>query len=180
MEIKTCSYSVARQHIQNGDLVFVRNKKGMVAGIIRTFTQSLYSHVGFAFWVEIEGTPRLFVLEAQGGAKRRIVNMSFYQNVELDIIAAPRPWSEIALEALERLGQVKYGWFDIGYIGVREILMKKFGWILPYRELPGEICSEFVARMIGLDNPHVSPQLLWERLIEGGNEIRVEVRKVDK
>ena len=178
MDGKKCSYEEARKLIQSGDVVFVRNKKGFVASVIRFFTRSKYSHVGFAFWVEIEGTPRLLMLEAQGGAKRRIVNISFYKEEKLDIIAAPKPWRDIAPTAMENLGQVAYGWLEAGYVGIREALMKGPGWTLPYKDMPGEICSEFVARMLGMEQTHVSPQLLWE-MLETENEVRVEVRKVD-
>ena len=178
MEGKEYSYDEARKLIQSGDVVFVRNKKGIVASVIRMFTRSKYSHVGFAFWVEIEGRSRLMMLEAQGGAMRRIVNISFYKGLELDVIATPKPWNEVAPNAMESLGQVGYGWLEAGYVGIRELLMKTMGWTLPYKDLPGEICSEFVARMIELENPHISPQLLWE-MLEAENEIRVEVRKVD-
>ena len=103
MEIKSVSYEEARNQIQDGDIIFVRNKQTLSARVVRTFTRSLYSHVGFAFWVEAAGKRRLMMVEAQGGARRRIVNMSYYRENELDIIAAQDDWNDIGSNALTNL-----------------------------------------------------------------------------
>ena len=176
MDIPIVSYEDARNYIKDGDVVFISKKKRLSASIIRFFTHSNYSHVGFAFWAEIAGTRRLMMAEAQGGAKRRIVNMSFYKGIDLDIVKAPKDWSKMAPDALDRLGEVRYGWLEALYVGFRESILKTFGWMLPEHDLPGEICSEYCARLLDMPEMHISPQGLWEELIARGNELRVQVR----
>lgn len=174
MDVK--SYVEARSLINDGDVVFIRNKNTIVAKAIRFFTKSKYSHVGFAFWIETAGRKRLMMVEAQGKANRRVVNMSFYAGVELDVIAAPRDWCEIGNVALGRLGQVEYSWLEAAYVGIREFLLKYFQIEIPRKDFPGEICSEYIARILKLPEKHISPQLLWEQLIKLKCEEKLHVR----
>ena len=176
MEIKSVSYEEARNQIQDGDIIFVRNKQTLSARVVRTFTRSLYSHVGFAFWVEAAGKRRLMMVEAQGGARRRIVNMSYYRENELDIIAAQDDWNDIGSNALTKLGLVSYGWGEAAYVGLRETLLKVLNIRIARRDFPGEICSEYVARILKMKEIHISPQLLWEQLLTVGYKERLYVR----
>lgn len=177
MTLKTIDYEEARNFIKDGDIVFIRDKSNLVGWIVRLFTFSRYSHVGIAFWALVGGKRRLFMVEAQGGSKRRIVNMSYYDNQRLDIISAPVKWSAYVDRAMDRLGKVKYGWFDAIYVGLRESLMKTTKFIkLPRFNLSGEICSEFVARMLDLPKKQVSPQLLLEQLEEAGHTLSFRVQ----
>ena len=86
MTEKFSTYEKAREHINDGDIVFIRDKVGPIVALIRFFTRSRYSHVGIAFWINTGGKKRLMFAEAQGGAKRRIVNISYYDSVNLDVV----------------------------------------------------------------------------------------------
>jgi len=176
MEGKSMSYEEARSHIQDGDIVFIHNKNTIPAKIVRTFTRSEYSHVGFAFWVEAAGKRRLMMVEAQGSARRRIVNMSFYREVEMDVLSAKEDWNQIGSLALSKLGLVKYGWGEAAYVGLRETLLKVFNVRIPRKDFPGEICSEYVARNLKLKDIHISPQLLWEQMLTVGYKERLKIR----
>ena len=175
------SYEQARDHIRSGDVVFIRDKAGwFIPHLIRFFTRSRYTHVGIAFWMHTGGARRLMIVEAQGGAKRRVLNLSYYEDVNLDIIEAPGKWEEVSGRALEKLNQVPYGWLEALYVGLREFLLKYFNWDwLKRRDLPGEICSEFVAKIYELPQRHISPQALLELLLSQGHGIRAHVRKQD-
>lgn len=174
------TYDQARDRIQNGDIVFIKNKSGILPWIIRLFTSSSYSHVGIAFWVTVEDTARLMIAETQGGVNRRILNLSYYASSEMDIVKAPVPWPLYFETALHHLGKEKYGWLDACYIGIREFFIKKLNIRLPIRNFYGEICSEYVARLLirGLPDiqPSVSPQGLFEQICPN-NDPYIMIRK---
>jgi hypothetical protein len=57
-------YQDVRDHISNGDFFLFRGRSAF-ARLIRWRTQSVYSHVGVALWVDAGGRgPRLAILEA--------------------------------------------------------------------------------------------------------------------
>ena len=174
------TYETARKLIQNGDIVFIRNKHGILPWIIRLFTSSRYSHVGIAFWVTVEHTKRLMIAETQGGSNRRILNLSYYLSSEMDIIKAPVPWGDYFEIALHKLGEIKYGWLEAGYIGLRELCIKRLNIRLPIKKFHGEICSEYVANMLISKLPYletgVSPQGLFEQICPN-NDPYIMIRK---
>ena len=179
MEPKVLSYEHARPEIKGGDVVFVRGKHSkLVQSLIMFFTKSAYSHVGFAFWMTTEdgSENRLMMVEAQGGTKRRVVNMSFYEDRRLDVVNSPIAWNEIESCALSKLGLVEYGWLDVLYVGIHDFLLKYLGIKIPHANMPGETCSEFVAKCLHLKETHISPQELFEALMKQGCEIKIKVR----
>lgn len=175
--METITYDQARDKINDGDIIFIRNARTFTSKVIRFFTRSKYSHVGIAFWAIIGGEERLMVVEAQGGTARRIINMSFYAKDQMDIVASPRPWIEYAKEALEHVGIEEYGWFEATYVGLRESLFTYLNILLAPRDFPGEICSEYVAKMLQLPTPHVSPQGLMNELNVQGYFVTLQIRK---
>lgn len=175
--METITYDQARDKINDGDIIFIRNAFTFTSKIIRLFTRSKYSHVGIAFWAIIGGEERLMIVEAQGGTRRRIVNMSFYAKNQIDVVAAPRPWPEYAKRALENIGLEEYGWFEAIYVGIRESLLTYLNIILSPKDLPGEICSEYVAKMLDFPVPHVSPQGLMTQLNDRGHFVTLQIRK---
>lgn len=176
----TTSYDIGRLVIQSGDIIFVRNGRGFisrtVANIVRFFTKSNYSHAGIAFWIDVYDQKRLMVIEAQGGTKRRIVNISYYEKHNIDVIQRPEQWAQYIPRAIEKLGEARYGWYQAFYVGVREFLLQYFNIKLPAFNLPGEICSEFVADVYDLPEKRVSPQLLFEQLRALGLQERIRIR----
>lgn len=170
-------YEQAREQIQSGDVVFICNKGLLHHKLITWFTRSEHIHVGIAFWASIEGSAHLMITEANGGAQRRIVNLSHYKDHQMDILVGPVPWNNIKEDALERLGQVQYNWIQAGYVGVREKFHSAFGFSMPDIDMPGEICSERVADIFGFEDNHLSPAALFRYMHHNLNcKIRVKTK----
>lgn len=160
-------YAKMRHKIKNGDIIFIKNDSDWVSKVIHYCTFSKYSHVGIAVWVTIENERRLMMVEAQGGTKKRIINMSHYDGCEIDVFRnESTKWSDIRHDVLDRLGLAEYGWFQAIYVGIREFFMKKWSIKIPMKNFSGMICSEFVAHVFKLPEVYVSPQRLYEQLIE--------------
>lgn len=155
----------------DGDIVFIR-KDSLLAKIIMFVTRTKFSHVGIIFDAIIGGETRTMIVEAQGGTKRRLLSFSFYDNCEMKIIKAPKDWSDVKDIALQDLGQVEYGWFDAIYIGIREFLNSYCDISIPSANFPGEICSEFVARVYDLEPKNISPGKQFTSLLKAGNVLR--------
>jgi hypothetical protein len=159
------NYDQLRQTVKNGDLIFQHgSRRRPFQLLIMAVTGSRYCHVGMAFWVTLSRKRRLMVVEAQNDGKRRIVTASFYRDDTFDVIRAPVPWRGIEDHALERVGEEEYSYLTALYVGLRELFMRKFNLRLPRISLDGEICSEFMARLIGLPDTNVSPQGLFTHL----------------
>ena len=165
MVISAISYAQGRDLIQDGDIVFVAHKKGIfLPQLIEFFTKSIFSHVAIAFWVETAGVKRLMAVQAQGGNKRFVMNLSALDKCQLYVVTPPKNWTTVAPNALVKLDQVKYGYMEALYVGFREFLMTRFNITLPERSFTGQICSEFVACMEGCSDVHISPEILFEEL----------------
>jgi hypothetical protein len=160
-------YAKGRDSIQDGDVVFVAHKKGIfIPQLIEFSTKSIFSHVAIAFWVETNGVKRLLAVQQQGGNKRFVMNLSALDKCQLYVVTPPKSWASVASTALAKLDQVKYGYLEALYVGVREFLMTRFNITLPEKDFTGEICSEFVAMMEGCSDVYISPQALYEELMK--------------
>lgn len=167
------TYDEVRKYINDGDIVFLKTNT-FVGKIIRFFTGSPFTHVCIAFWMRTE-PDRLLAVEAQGGTTRRIINMSMYSIYDFEVVEAPRKWTDMSEDALSKLGIAKYGWGDAIYLGIRQFLLQKLRIKLPRRSLKGEICSEFVATMIGMRETSVTPSELYSMLIQDGHEVKYRI-----
>lgn len=167
------SYQEARPKIKDGDIVFVKGSwKRPIQALIMLFTASKYSHVCIAFRIQTGGVERVMCVEAQGKTRRRILNLSFYDDRQLTVLRAPKDWSEVQDAALAHIGKARYSMLAAAYVGVRELLHRSLNLRLPSLNLPHEICSEFVASVYGLEETEISPQVLYEELLK----ITVEVK----
>jgi hypothetical protein len=170
------SYERMRSRIRSGDVVFIRSKGKALHTIISFFTNAPQIHVGIAFWMEVYGVKHLMIVEANGFTQRRIVNLSAYRDHDMDIICAPVEWESIVHLALDQIGKVKYGWNAAIYIGVSELCESLFKFRLPPMEFEiSEICSKYVAELIGHEESNVSPARLYKALREQ-YDIRVRLR----
>lgn len=169
------TYEEAKHMIDDGDVIFL--KTNTLAGkIIRFFTSSPYTHVAIAFKMRTE-PERLLVVEAQGGTKRRIINLSEYTVHEMDVIKSPKDWSTYSQQALDKLGVAKYGWTQAAYLGIRQFLLQKFRIKIPRRSIAGEICSEFVATCLGLSETRLTPSELQQALASMGHPVCFTIYK---
>ena len=163
------SYVNVRDSIENGDIVFVHGDKNgfhPFRQLIMWATDSQFIHVGIAFTVCAAGENRVMLAEAQGGTRRRIVNLSFYENLPLTVVRTDKKWDEMGPRVLERFGQERYGWIAAIYAGLRDYLSREWNFHLKKRNLPHEICSEFVAKILEMDSDSITPQKLYENIVK--------------
>lgn len=156
------NYQEIRSIAKDGDVIFlVVNKKDWMSRLISFFTKSPYTHAAFLFWYK----DRLMLVESTTHGGIRIVQASTYADRNIDLISAPRAWSEIEGTALSRSGTAEYGWFSAIYIGLREFMFTHFDIKLPVdRENRNKACSEFVAEVLELTDVDVSPGALYKKL----------------
>lgn len=155
------SYQEARNTIENGDIVFIKYANTFMSRVIAFFTRGIFTHVGIAFWISVDGSNerRLMIVEAQRFTRRRIVNFSFYGGRGISIVRPKKSWRDVQNFALKDLGIMEYSWLDVIYVGLREFTSN---WIkLPYYDFKGEICSEYVAQLHDLEESTMSPQKLF-------------------
>jgi hypothetical protein len=165
--LSTVAYEDGRKLIQDGDVVFVANKRGILLPLlIRFFTKSIYSHTAIAFWIDTPAGKRLMAVQAQGGNKRFVMNLSALDKCDLHIVTSPKAWTDVAPLALVKLDKVPYSFIEAMYVGLREFLMKYFHIKIKERDFCGEICSEFNARVLGLADTNISPEGLYEELMK--------------
>lgn len=161
-------YEQGRSLVENGDIVFIANKRGILPQLIRFVTRSNFSHAAIAFWVDTAAGKRLMTVQTQTNNKRFVMNLNAMDNCDLYIITSPTPWEEVAPLALSKLDKVPYSYMEALSVGLHEFLVKYFNVVIKQHNhnFSGEICSEFIARVLNLDNVHVSPQGLYEQLIK--------------
>jgi len=151
--------------INNGDLMFVANFDHISSRLIQFATRSPYSHVAILFWVTTPaGDKRLMVVECQGGTTKRVQDFDFYLKRPLNIVAAPKDWASYEAAALEYVGVIKYGYIEALYSGFRDFFYDYLGIKIPKLNFKGEICSEFVARVLGMTSEDVTPADLFKAL----------------
>jgi hypothetical protein len=145
--------------------------------LISFVTQSEHIHVGIAFWADFGNQRHLMMSEANGGAQRRILNLSHYQDHDMDVLSSKHSWDEISDKALIHLGQVQYSFLEAGYVGINEVFEHLFGVSLPHVDFPGEICSEFVATVLSLKRKYLSPAKLFKYMTKSLKyDVRVKIR----
>src|SRR5271165_6371572 len=146
--MNSLTYDQARTIIEDGDIVLFQGSLSIahpVDAAIMLVTGSPFVHCNIAFWDDIAGQHMLMAVEAQGGTKRRILNESFYSSKKMVVIKGVKAWSDMAPDALSKVAEQKYSYITAVYAGLRDFLVRMFGWRLPKMNHPGEICSEFVA-----------------------------------
>lgn len=144
---KPVPYDEAREHLQTGDLIALRSRKGLAAWLIRLVTRSPYTHTGVAIWVG----SRLLVVETRNGPAS-LVPLSQYQPHDFDVFTAPvdetsRVFGRNVI--LDTLGnEIPYAYGDLVRIALHELL----GVPLPKHPPDRLICSalsELVYRRLG-------------------------------
>jgi len=82
------------------------------------------------------------------------------------ICKAPETWKDVESVALAKVGKAQYGYFNAFYIGFCEFVWDHTGVRLPRIDTQQEICSEFIARVYGLQPAEISPIELYRMLEE--------------
>lgn len=78
MRITTLEH--ACKHIENGDLITVRGRHGVLAALIRFFTFSRHTHNGVAVWKD----GRLWMTELNGG-RNHLIPIEQLRDMEFDV-----------------------------------------------------------------------------------------------
>jgi hypothetical protein len=166
--MNSLTYDQARSIIEDGDIVLFQGDLSIshpIDAMIMLVTGSPFVHCNIAFWEDVAGQHMLMAVEAQGGTKRRILNESFYSTKKMVVIKGIKSWNDIAPDALSRVAEQKYSYVTAAYAGLRDFFVHTVGWRLPKMDHPGEICSEFVARLEGLAETDLSPGDLYKALL---------------
>ena len=156
------NYDEFRAIVKDGDVFFLTvDKSNPLSRLTAYITKSEYTHAAFAFWYK----DRLLVAESTNHGGSRIGTASHYSNRGFAIVRAPRHWEDIATDALTRSGESGYGWFSAAYIGIRQWMLVNAGIKLPrWTDNKDKACSEYVAEVLGLEDPDISPGELWDQL----------------
>ena len=156
------NYDEFRAQAQDGDVFFLHvDKSNWLSRLTAAVTKSTFTHAAFVFWYK----GRLLVAESTTHGGSRIATASHYKGRLFDIVKAPVEWESIATDALTRSGESEYGWTSAAYIGIRQWMLVNAGIKLPrWTSNKDKACSEYVAEVLGLQDPDISPQQLWERI----------------
>ncbi len=154
-------YSIARKHIQSGDLIAFRGR-GPVSWLIRHVTGGSHTHVAVAWWFR----DRLFLLEAREGIG--VTMRAASAVLPFDWIHLGLSWSsQVEDFAFSHLGK-PYSYADALRAGL--------GFEL---KADGQICSEYAAELFsrmdqafGLRSRSITPTVLVEYQLMQGAPLR--------
>lgn len=136
------NYGAARDYIQDGDLLYIRDGTSPWSLLTQLITRSPHYHVGIAVWMT-DGCARrrLMILEAQVGG-RRLVTLSTYMHRGMDVVRPIFDFGSYSDEFIEFTGKIPYSIQDYIAIGMLELLRIRLG------NFRGEVCSELVSNYL--------------------------------
>lgn len=177
MDILT--YTEGRDKIKSGDIVAFHTDHRSPIGpqIVTFFTGFSVYHVGVAVWLySSAGDRRLFIVEANKG-NRQIVPLSLYAGERMDIYTPPVKFDLFSETLLARVGNIKYSWFDLPKIWVRE----KFG--INCNNSKGEVCSEMIVHIfkesgVQFSTDVISPGKLVNEMRNNGFELTIKINNI--
>lgn len=107
-------YEEVRHLIEDGDLIAVHEKKGILAALTRFFTRSPVTHTGTAFWMD----DVLWMAELNGG-RNHAIPLSQLSNTAFDVHYPPVPDRAAIREAIFKNLRMKipYGFIALLLIG---------------------------------------------------------------
>lgn len=135
-------YHIARGLIQDGDLIAVRQRRGVLPALTRVVTRSPYTHTAIAVWGGFGGASRLLVAESNGGGCS-LSPLSHYENVDFDVFRCPVDRVAATSALWNLIGvEIAYGFTDLFRIAANRML----GVPLPPRpDTHAMICSALSA-----------------------------------
>lgn len=135
------TYAAAREHIDSGDLIAVRSRRGALAAGTRAVCKSPYTHTAVALWMGSFDVQRLLVAQANS-AGASFAPLSHYEDTDFDVFACPVSRRE-AINAVWQLcgRKIRYDLGDLGRIALNRLL----GIPLPKRDDGSLICSALSA-----------------------------------
>lgn len=160
-------YADVRPRIKSGMVVFFEAHT-LAAKAITAITGGRYSHCGLSVVVDDEdGAPRLMLAEATFGGFR-LISMDSFSKRRAVVVDVGLDWPIVRDYVLDKTGSTAYGYLDFVLIGLRELLVRTgIGSRMRMPDLPGEVCSEAVAKTLTkgglkLSSTTVSPSKLFE------------------
>lgn len=156
------TYQELRDQARDGDILFLHvDKRNLLSRTTAWVTGSTLTHAAFLFWY----SGRLLVAESTTHGGSRIAVASHYADRQCELMGSNRNWNQLADTALQRSGGTTYGWFSAAYIGVRSWALTHMAVRLPKIDTNRDkACSEYVAEILGFEDPDITPQQLWEQL----------------
>jgi hypothetical protein len=158
-------YSEVRDSIKDGSIVFFKAHRPMQK-LVAFFTRGKFSHVAFVFWMHDDyGNKRLFLVDSAPGGRKVALFSAYVGKNEIEVVDIGLNWNDVAEFALDKTGHVKYSYLDALILGIErtfkfELVKKPFG----------EVCSEFVARILRLAgikvNDDIDPNKLYQDLLD--------------
>ena len=111
------------------------------------------------------GNRRLFLVDSAPGGRKVALFSAYVGHNEFEIVDIGMKWNDVAEFALDKTGHVKYNYLDAFILGVE----RTFGIEILKKPL-GEVCSEFVARILRLSGVKVEddidPNRLYQNLLD--------------
>lgn len=171
-------FELGKRVIKDGDIVFLRDVSGFIPACVRAVTESPYSHVFIAFWLDIGSERCLMAVEADELVGRQVISLDAYRREKMDVLCSPfvGDRNKTLAVLMEKAGVTKYSITDVLRVGLHE----RFG--VPLKNNSGEICSEMVAKVLNRCSPHtvqpilLSPGALHTKLTGMGVQTRCEIR----
>lgn len=166
-------YATARQQIQDGDLIAILGKRGLLAPLTRYFTRTPEPHTGIAIWLGED----LWMAELNGG-HNHLIPLAQYSGADFDVYYPPVPnRSEVRQATLDTLrGLIPYSLAALVVVGLLNWLRIKI-YVHARREM---VCSGYcvlIYEQAGWPERSriISPHELAIQLVK-----RLEVRATEK
>jgi hypothetical protein len=164
-------YLEARDKIRDGDMIAVRGRRGIFSILTYTVTDSPYTHVGTAVWLD-DG---LWLAEINIGGNH-LVPLSQLRD-DFDVFDCPTTRENARNAILVTLREHEnYGVVDVFLIALKSL----FG--ISLRSTKNDVCSEYVARIYRMagakfDLPQIpTPKDLAREL----GEVKLTIRNEEK
>jgi len=162
-------YEQVVEHVKSGYLLFFK-PSGLTSRAITAVTGGNFSHVGMCVKMNDGVFDWPMVVEASAGG-RRVVSLASYAHRSFVAVNIGLDYSQVAEFAIKPTGSIRYGTPDFIKIGIKELILR-FGGTVWLPDSEGEVCSEFIAKMIQqcklpnlvIGNTLLSPSMLFDKV----------------
>ena len=145
----------------SSDVVFF-TPSDFIGDEIAEITGGEFCHVAIYFEDDAGGG---YFVECQGGTPKRITPVGFYAGRSGVIIFSGVSWADLQKKATEGVGVSGYDYIEAGIAGLSDLIKSQTGWSLE-THASGNICSTFVAQLLGISYNAISPNDLFNLMRE--------------
>jgi len=150
--------------LEPGDVVFFTSSD-FVGDEIAEITGGEFCHVAVYFEDDTSGG---YFVECQGGTPKRIVPIEFYVGRSGVMVFSGISWADLQKKATEGVGVSGYDYLEAGIAGLSDLIERHIGWTIE-THASGNICSTFVAQLLGVSNDAISPNDLFNLMTNSRN-----------